>query len=113
MPDKHVPPSLFILLSTAIAGVLGAGVRQLASQEKSWGARLLEWLGGGVLAVYASPTVAFVVHHLLIKMDLIALDSDIIADDLLGLSGFLCGAVGISIIEYVLSDFKKNIDSKQ
>ncbi|WP_412057384.1 hypothetical protein [Bartonella sp. DGB2] len=107
MPEKQIPPDWLswfgMMLSTALAGIFGAFVRQLANHDKSCWQRVCEWVGGGVLAIYASPTVSYMLYHLLLRFDMVGVDDGLSPNNIMGLAGFICGAVGVSSIELLLS----------
>lgn len=109
MPLKHTPPEwllyLFALLSTAVAGALGAFVRQIGSTEKSLMRRMAEWVAGAVAAIYATPVVAPVIYRLLERHDLVS--APLTLENITGLAGFLSGALGITVIELAVKILRK------
>jgi len=94
------------VLSTGAAGALGAFTNQLNGQKKSFTLRVVEWFCGGVCAVYGSELLAYILHHLLLKYDLIG-QGQILPQNLMSLSGFLCGMLGLSAWQTLINTLKE------
>lgn len=111
-PEHNTPPDwiayIIYLFITGLAGAFGAFVRQIHSPARKWPQRILEWLGGALCAIYGAEIVASALHRSLIKLDLID-SSYVIPEKILGLAGFLCGALGITLIDYTLKLIQSNI----
>lgn len=116
MSSHHLPPDLsggfYSIATTALAGIFGAFVRQLINRDKTWLQRVFEGVGGGFFAVYASPAMAEILYHILLKYDFITEDG-MQASNIIGLSGFICGAVGISFIEFLVISLRKKFGISQ
>ncbi|EJF95464.1 hypothetical protein [Bartonella tamiae] len=110
MPDKNIPPDWFSAIIytaiTALAGALGAFVTQINGPSRNWAKRVTEWIGGALCAIYGAELVAQTIHHLLDKYDFIHPDY-VLPEKIIGLAGFLCGALGISIIDGLIFLIKK------
>jgi len=100
--------TIWAILSTAIAGALGALVRQIHSPARRWPKRMLEWFGGALCAIYGAEIVAQTIYYSLTKFDLIN-DSHIVPEKIIGLAGFLCGALGVSAIDGFIIFIKRKI----
>ncbi|EJF92635.1 hypothetical protein [Bartonella tamiae] len=113
MPNKSLPPDWFTYivytLITALAGVFGAFVMQINAPTRKWTQRVTEWIGGALCAVYGAELVAQALHHMLIKYDFIHPDH-IVPEKIIGLAGFLCGAVGVALIDGFIKIIKKYSD---
>lgn len=114
-PEQQTPPDwigyIIYLIITGLAGALGAFVRQIHSPARKWPQRILEWLGGALCAIYGSEIVASAIHHSLNKFDLID-SSYVVPEKILGLAGFLCGALGVTVIDFVIQLIKNHVDAK-
>lgn len=115
MPQKNIPPDWFAyciyMILTGIAGAFGAFVRQIHGPVRKWPQRVVEWLGGALCAIYGAEIVAQTIYHLLSKNDLIHSDY-VVPEKIIGLAGFLCGALGVSIIDGVIIFLYRHINRK-
>lgn len=108
MQPKQVPPDLWEQLSIGIAGALGAFIKQLNGEEKAFTLRMVEWFCGAVCAVYGSELFAYILHHFLLKYDLIA-QGQIMPHNLMSLSGFLCGMLGMSLFDWLRAQLQHRL----
>lgn len=99
----------FIFLG--LAGVLGAVVHHILTPARTWAQRISEWLVGALCAIYGSELIASAIHHILVKFDLIN-SSYVLPEKILGFAGFLCGALGATIIELAIKAIRKRFDTK-
>lgn len=111
MPQKNIPPdwlaySLYVIL-TGLAGALGAFVYQIHGPIKNWTQRIAEWIGGALCAIYGAELAAQAILHILDKFDLVD-KSYVMPDKIIGLAGFLCGALGVSIIDTAIKLIHNN-----
>ncbi|RCL03039.1 MAG: hypothetical protein JSC189_000449 [Candidatus Tokpelaia sp. JSC189] len=101
MPEKNLHHewimTLWAILSTALAGALGALVRQINEPKRKWTKRVIEWIAGACCAIYGAELVALTLYHSLEKLDLIN-QGHVIPEKITGLAGFLCGALGVEAI---------------
>lgn len=114
MPQKIIPPDwlayLLYTVLTALAGAFGAFVRQIHGPARKWPQRVIEWIGGALCAVYGAEIVAQTIYHLLSKYDLIH-TGYVVPEKIIGLAGFLCGALGVSAIDGVIHIIKSRFNS--
>ena len=98
-------------LLLGLAGALGAVVRHIHTPTLKWAQRISEWLGGALCSIYGSELTASAIHHILSKFDLI--DSTyVVPEKLLGFSGFLCGALGVTVIDLTIRAIRKRFDTR-
>ena len=80
-------------------------------QARKWAQRISEWLGGALCSIYGSELIASAIHHMLDKFDLI--DSTyVVPEKLLGFAGFLCGALGVTVIDLTIKAIRKRFDPR-
>ena len=70
----------------------------------------MEWVGGALCAIYGAELAANALSHLLDKFDLID-GSYVVPEKFLGLAGFLCGALGVAMIDSVISLLRRKFSS--
>ena len=114
-PDQNPPPDwlAFVIkwLFLALAGACGTFLSQLHGPHKKWPQRVMEWVGGALCAIYGAELAANTLYHMLDKFDLI--DSTcVVPEKILGLAGFLCGALGVSFIDWCIARIKRRKDVK-
>ena len=116
IPTEPNPPydwvaTLVNFLFLGLAGALGAVVRHIHTPARKWAQRISEWLGGALCSIYGSELIASAIHHILDKFDLI--DSTyVVPEKLLGFAGFLCGALGVTVIDLTIKAIRKRFDTK-
>ena len=94
----------------ALAGACGSFLSQLNGAPKKWPQRVMEWVGGALCAIYGAELAANTLSHLLDKFDLID-GSYVVPEKFLGLAGFLCGALGVAMIDSVISLLRRKFSS--
>lgn len=115
IPTEPNPPydwiaTLVNFLFLGLAGALGAVVRHIHTPARKLAQRISEWLGGALCSIYGSELIASAIHHILDKFDLI--DSTyVVPEKLLGFAGFLCGALGVTVIDEIIKVVKKRIQA--
>ena len=112
-PDQNPPPDwiAFIIkwIFLALAGACGTFLSQLHGERKSVPQRVMEWVGGALCAIYGAELAANTLYHSLDKFDLID-SSYVVPEKILGLAGFLCGALGVSFIDIAIHAAKKYLN---
>lgn len=107
MADLHGTPQewLAFLISkgaAAASGLAGAYIRNLFPPFKPWSQRIPEYVGGALTAVYAGPVAGPVLSSALDRMLTlvgISLADTLPRQNVESLAGFLCGVIGLTIIE--------------
>ena len=112
-PDQNPPPDWLAYLVKlgllALAGACGTFLNQLHGPHKKWPQRVMEWVGGALCAIYGAELAANTLYHSLDKFDLI--DSTyVVPEKILGLAGFLCGALGVTVIDLAIHTAKKYLN---
>ncbi|RCL00950.1 MAG: hypothetical protein JSC189_001043 [Candidatus Tokpelaia sp. JSC189] len=114
MPEKNVPPDWFIAIVSSLwvglAGIAGALVRQVNGPQKTWAHRIMEWIAGALCAIYITPVAAPVIHHTLERFDMISNTTGLTPETVTGLTGFLSGALGITILECFIAWIKNRLN---
>ncbi|WP_422531734.1 hypothetical protein [Bartonella apihabitans] len=114
MSENNPPPDWLAYLVRlgllALAGACGSFLSQLNDAPKKWPQRVMEWVGGALCAIYGAELAANTLSHLLDKFDLID-GSYVVPEKFLGLAGFLCGALGVAIIDSVISLLRRKFGS--
>ena len=109
-PEQNTPPDwlAFVIkwLFLALAGACGTFLSQLHGSHKKWPQRVMEWVGGALCAIYGAELAANTLSHLLDKFDLID-SSYVVPEKILGLAGFLCGALGVSAIDWCITFIRR------
>lgn len=109
-PNPHdwiVTLTNFLFLG--LAGALGALVRHINTPARKWIRRLPEYFSGALCSIYGSELIASAIHHVLTKFDVID-SSYVVPEKLLGLAGFMCGALGITVIDLTIKAIRKRFD---
>ncbi|WP_297323160.1 hypothetical protein [uncultured Bartonella sp.] len=88
-------------------GACGTFLSPLHGAPKKWPQRVMEWVGGALCAIYGSELAANTLYHSLDKFDLID-SSYVVPEKILGLAGFLCGALGVTVIDWCISRIKQH-----
>lgn len=105
MSFKSTPPewlaALLALFWTAIIGALGAFVRQIHGPEKTKKQILCELLAGAICSVVGAEIIAESIYYALLKFDLIN-PQFLLPEKIIALSGFLCGALGVVLIDFAV-----------
>jgi len=113
MTDRNIPPDWFAAvlagMRVALAGAAGAFVRQVNGPDKTRAQRSMEWLAGALCALYATDTVSTAILRAMERLDLVSAVTGLTPEKVTGLAGFLCGAVGITILEMAVKALKKRL----
>ncbi|WLT07845.1 hypothetical protein RAM19_06835 [Bartonella apihabitans] len=114
-PDQNTPPDWLAIvikwLFLALAGACGTFLSQLHGPHKKWPQRVMEWVGGALCAIYGAELAANTLYHSLDKFDLID-SSYVLPEKILGLAGFLCGALGVSAIDWCITFIRRRQSPK-
>ena len=113
MSENNPPPDWLAYLVKlgllALAGACGTFLRQLHGPYKKWPQRVMEWVGGALCAIYGAELAANTLYHSLDKFDLID-SSYVVPEKILGLAGFLCGALGVTLIDLAIHTAEKYLN---
>jgi len=106
MPDPHAGGDLAATVlskaTAATAGLAGAYIRQLFPPRKPVRQRIAEYIGGAFTAVYGGPVAGPLLYQ---AIEVVAkwwgtTVADVLArQSVESLAGFMCGAIGLTIIE--------------
>ena len=114
-PDQNTPPDwlAFMIkwLCIAFAGACGTFLSQIHAGPKKWPQRVMEWVGGALCAIYGAELAANALYHLLDKSDLID-GSYVLPEKILGLAGFLCGALGVTVVDWCITFIRRRQSPK-
>lgn len=96
--------SAWVAAKTAsiVSGVAGAYVRNLFPPYKPWSQRIPEYVGGALTAVYGGPVVGPLMFNALVGLFAwtgIPVGDALPRTNVESLAGFLCGVVGLTVIE--------------
>lgn len=113
MSENNPPPDWLAYLIKigllALAGACGTFLSQLHGAPKKWPQRVMEWVGGALCAIYGAELAANTLYHVLDKFDLID-SSYVVPEKILGLAGFLCGALGVTLIDLAIHTAEKHLN---
>lgn len=99
------------LISWLGGGALGALMRHINTPARKWIRHLPEYFGGALCSIYGYELIASAIHHILDKFHLI--DSTyVVPEKLLGIAGFLCGALNASVIDITIKAMRKRFYTK-
>jgi len=99
------------IFNLSLSGLAGAFLYQLNANQKSLKHRATQAIGGAICAIYASSIIANIIQHTLLKYDLINI-ADISQTKLYSFAGFICGALGSSLINVIIEYLKNKLNIK-
>ena len=88
-----------------LAGIAGAFVANIFPPHKPWRERVAEYVGGALMALYVGPTAGPVLHNGILAVSAwwrIPPAQTIPQASVESLAGFMCGALGLTIIKGLL-----------
>ncbi|MBZ9936641.1 hypothetical protein LB518_10070 [Mesorhizobium sp. BR1-1-16] len=98
--------ALMIAKAAAIlAGLAGAFVANIFPPHKPWRERVVEYIGGALMAVYVGPTAGPVLHNAILAASAwwhVPSAHAIPQASIESLAGFMCGALGLTLIKGLL-----------
>ena len=102
--------------AAALSGLAGAYIRNLFPPYKPWSQRIPEYVGGALTAVYAGPIAGPVLSSALDRVLTIlglSLSESLPRQNVESLAGFLCGIIGLTVIEGVFALARRWRDNPQ
>lgn len=88
--------------TAALSGLAGAYIRNIFPPYKPWTQRVPEYIGGALTAVYAGPVAGPILKASLehfLQLFGVHLADALPAANVESLAGFMCGVVGLTVIE--------------